>query len=155
MKMVRAASKVMMISEDGRINAPFSFFLNTHKNPNTQDSLSISLKLFHLFLIHFKISLAERALEGRCLEEREMVGLISLSFRPMADLAEQKRIAKFLDVRNAEADEDRDGAVEGGTASQRLKDIAAFLKDYETLVAHHIRSADITRLISPNHLGDC
>ncbi len=153
MKMVRAASKVMMISDDGRINAPFSFFLNTHKNPNTQDSLSISLKLFHLFLIHFKISLAERALEGRCLEEREMVGLISLSFRPMADLADQKRIAKFLDVRNAEADEDRDGAVEGGTASQRLKDIAAFLNDYETLVAHHIRSADTRERLAASYLA--
>ena len=127
MRMVRAASKVMMIYGDGRINAPFSFFLNTYKNTNTQDSLSISLKLFQLFLIHFKISLAERALQGRCLEEREILGLINLSFRPLVDLTDQRRIAKFLDVRNAEADEDRNGAVEGGTASKCLKNVAAFL----------------------------
>lgn len=155
MKVVRAASKVMMVTDDGRINAPFSFFLNTHKNPNTQDSISVSLKLFNLFLIHFQISLAERALAGRCLEEREMVGLISLSFRPLADLADARRIAKFLDVRNAEPDEDRGGAVEGGTASQRLKDAAAFLKEYETLVAHHIRSADTRERLAASYLLCC
>lgn len=155
MRMVRASSKVIMISNDGRINAPFSFFLNTYKNPNTQDSVSISLKLFHLFLIHFKISLAERALQGRCLEEREMVGLINLSFRPLADLTNQRRIATFLDVRNAEADEDRDGAVEGGTASKCLKNVAAFLKDYETLVAHHIRSADTRERLAASYLSCC
>lgn len=155
MKMVRALSKVMMVHEDGRINTPFSFFLNTHKNPNTQDSLSVSLKLFHLFLIHFKISLPERAVAGRCLEEREMVGLISLSFRPMTDLEDQKRIAKFLDVKNAEADEDRDGAVEGGTASKRLKDVGAFLEHYETLVANHIRSADTRERLAASYLACC
>lgn len=155
MKMVRAASKVVMLSDDGRINAPFSFFLNTHKNPNTQDSLSVSLKLFHLFLVHFKISLPERALAGRCLEEREMVGLISLSFRPLTELADLRRVAKFLDVKNAEADEDRDGAVEGGTASQRLKDVAAFLEDYETLLAHHIRSADTRERLAASYLVCC
>lgn len=155
MKMVRAASKVVMVHEDGRIHAPFSFFLNTHKNPNTQDSVSISLKLFHLFLIHFKISLPERALAGRCLEEREMVGLIGLSFRPLAELADRRRISKLLDVKNAEADEDRHGAVEGGTASQRLKDVAAFLKDYETLVAHHIRSTDTRERLAASYLGCC
>lgn len=155
MKLVRAGSKVLMISDGGSINAPFSFYLSTHRNPNTQDSLANSLKLLHLFLIHFKVSLAERALEGRCLEEREMVGLISLSFRPLGDLTDPKRVQKFLDLRNAEADEDRDGAVEGGTASQRLKDIAAFLKDYETLVANHIRSTDTRERLSANYLACC
>lgn len=145
----------MMVENDGRIIAPFSFFLNNHKNPNTQDSISVSLKLFHCFLLHCQILLPDRALEGRCLEEREMVGLISLSFRPMADLTDQRRIAKVLDLRNAEADEDRDGAVEGGTASQRLKDIAAFLKDYETLVAHHIRSADTRERLAASYLACC
>lgn len=155
MRMVKAASKVTMIEDDGRINAPFSFFLNTFKNPNTQDSIFVSLKLFHLFLVHFQISLAEKALEGRCFEEREMVGLISLSYRPMADLTDQRRIAKYLDVRNAEADEDRKGAVEGGTASQRLKDIASFLKDYETLIAHHIRSADTRERLAASYQACC
>jgi integrase len=155
MKIVRALGKVMMVHEDGRINAPFSFFLNTHKNPNTQESLSVSLKLLHLFLIHFNISLPERALAGRCLEEREMVGLISMCFRPVAGLADQRRVAKFLDVRNAEADEDRKGAVEGGTASQRLKDIGAFLEDYETLVANYIRSADARERLAASYLRCC
>lgn len=155
MKMLRAASKVVMVHEDGRIHAPFSFFLNTHKNPNTQDSISVSLKLFHLFLIHFKISLPERAVAGRCLEEREMVGLIGLSFRPLAEMADHRRIAKLLDVKNAQADDDREGAVEGGTASQRLKDIAAFLTNYETLVAHHIRSADTRERLAASYLDCC
>ena len=153
MQMVRAASKVMMISEDGRINAPFSFFLNTYKNPNTQDSHSGSLKLFHFFLIYFKISLAERALQGRCLEEREIVGLITLSFRPLADLADRKRITKFLDVRNAQADEDRDGAVGGGTASKCLNNIAAFLKNYQALVSNCIRSADTRERLAARYLA--
>ncbi|CAM8668030.1 DNA_BRE_C domain containing protein [Comamonadaceae bacterium] len=151
MKIVRALSKVMMVEDDGRINAPFSFFLNTHKNPNTQDSICVSLKLFHLFLAHFKISLVDRALAGRCLEEREMVGLISLSFRPLFELNDRRRIAKFIDVKNAEADEDRDGAVEGGTASQRLKDVAAFLKYYESLVADRIRSADTRERLAASY----
>jgi hypothetical protein len=113
MRMVRSLSKVLMIEDDGRINAPFSFFLNTHKNPNTQESLAGSLKLFNRFLLHFKISLPDRALDGRCLEEREMLGLINLSFRPLTDLADPRRIARLVDVRNAEPDEDRDNAVEG------------------------------------------
>lgn len=153
MQMVRAASKVMMISEDGRINTPFSFFLNTYKNPNTLDSLSTSLKLFHVFLIYFKISLAERALQGRCLEEREIVGLINLSFRPVADLADPRRIAKFLDVRNAQADEDRDGAVEGSTARKCLKNVALFLKDYEALISNNIRSADTRERLAARYLA--
>lgn len=153
MKLVRAASKVVMVDEDGRINAPFSFFLNTHKNPNTQESLAVSLKLFHLFLMNFRISLSERALNGLCLEEREIVGLINLSFRPLTDLAVPRRRAKFLDVRNAEPDEDREGAVQGGTASHRLKDIAAFLKDYEILVANRIRSADTRERLAASYLA--
>lgn len=155
MRVVRALSKVVMVNEDGRINAPFSFFLNTYKNPNTHDSLSVSLKLFHLFLTHFKISLSERAIAGRCLEEREMVGLISLSYRPLTDLEDQRRIAKSLDVKNAEADEDRDGANEGSTASQRLKDVTAFLVSYETLVAHHIRSVDTRNRLAASYLDCC
>jgi len=155
MRLVRSLSKVLMIEEDGRINAPFSFFLNTHKNPNTQESLAGSLKLFHRFLLHFKISLADRALEGRCLEEREILGLINLSFRPLTDLLNPRRIAKLVDVRNAEPDEDRDNAVEGGTADQRLKDIAAFLKEYQTLVSHYIRSADTRERLSAAYLACC
>jgi hypothetical protein len=153
--MIRALSKVMMVEDDGRINAPFSFFLNTYKNPNTQDSISVSLKLFHLFLVQFKISLVDRALAGRCLEEREMVGLISLSFRPLVELNDRRRIAKFIDVKNAEADDDRDGAVEGGTAAQRLKDVAAFLMHYENLVGHHIRSADTRERLEASYRGCC
>lgn len=148
-------SKVLMMQVDGRINAPFSFFLNTHKNPNTQESLAGSLKLFHQFLLHFKISLPERALEGRCLEEREIVGLINLSFRPLADLVDPRRITKLVDVRNAEPDEDRDNAVEGGTAEGRLKDIAAFLKEYQILVSHYIRSADTRERLSSAYLACC
>lgn len=155
MRLVRSLSKVLMIEDDGRINAPFSFFLNTHKNPNTQESLAGSLKLFHRFLLHFKISLADRALEGRCLEEREILGLINLSFRPLTDLLDPRRIAKLVDVRNAEPDEDRDGAVEGGTASQRLKDISAFLNEYQTLVSHYIRSADTRERLSAAYLACC
>lgn len=155
MRLVRSLSKVLMIEEDGRINAPFSFFLNTHKNPNTQESLAGSLKLFHRFLLHFKISLADRALEGRCLEEREILGLINLSFRPLTDLLDPRRIAKLVDVRNAEPDEDRDNAVEGGTASQRLKDISSFLKEYQTLVSHYIRSADTRERLSAAYLACC
>lgn len=155
MRLVRSLSKVLMIEEDGRINAPFSFFLNTHKNPNTQESLAGSLKLFHRFLLHFKISLADRALEGRCLEEREILGLINLSFRPLTDLLDPRRIAKLVDVRNAEPDEDRDKAVEGGTADQRLKDISSFLKEYQTLVSHYIRSADARERLSAAYLACC
>ena len=155
MRLVRSLSKVLMIEEDGRINAPFSFFLNTHKNPNTQESLASSLKLFHRFLLHFKISLPDRALEGRCLEEREILGLINLSFRPLTDLLDLRRIAKLVDVRNAEPDEDRDKAVEGGTANQRLKDISSFLKEYQTLVSHYIRSADTRERLSAAYLACC
>lgn len=155
MRLVRSLSKVLMVEEDGRINAPFSFFLNTHKNPNTQESLAGSLKLLHYFLLHFKVSLADRALEGRCLEEREMLGLINLSFRPLIDLANHRRIAKLVDVRNAKPDEDRDGAVEGGTASQRLKDISAFLNEYQTLVSHYIRSSDTRERLSVAYRACC
>ncbi|MDB5778275.1 MAG: hypothetical protein JWP93_640 [Polaromonas sp.] len=155
MRLVRSLGKVLMIEGDGRINAPFSFFLNTHRNPNTQESLAGSLKLFHKFLLHFKISLADRALEGRCLEEREILGLINLSFRPLNDLLDPRRIAKLVDVRNAEPDEDRDNAVEGGTADQRLKDIAGFLKEYQTLVSHCIRSADTRERLSAAYLACC
>lgn len=155
MKLVRSMSKVLMIEEDGRINAPFSFFLNTHKNPNTQESLASSLKLLHLFLLHFKISLPDRALEGRCLEEREILGLINLSFRPLTDLLDPRRIAKLVDVRNAEPDEDRDKAVKGGTADQRLKDASAFLKEYQTLVSNYIRSADTRERLSAAYLACC
>lgn len=153
--MVRSLSKVLMIEDDGRINAPFSFFLNTHKNPNTQESLAGSLKLFNRFLLHFKISLPDRALDGRCLEEREMLGLINLSFRPLTDLADPRRIARLVDVRNAEPDEDRDNAVEGGTADQRLKDIAAFLKEYQTLVSNYIRSVDTRERLSVAYRACC
>lgn len=155
MRLVRSLSKVLMIEEDGRINAPFSFFLNTHKNPNTQESLAGSLKLFHRFLLHFKISLADRALEGRCLEEREILGLINLSYRPLTDLAEPRRITKLVDVRNAVLDEDRVNALEGGTAEGRLKDIAAFLKEYQTLVSTHVRSADTRERLAASYLACC
>ncbi len=155
MRLVRSLSKVLMIEEDGRINAPFSFFLNTHKNPNTQESLASSLKLFHRFLLHFKISLPERALEGRCLEEREILALINLSFRPLTDLLDPRRIAKLVDVRNAEPDEDRDNAVVGGTADQRLNGIAAFLKEYQSMVSDYIRSADTRERLSSAYLACC
>lgn len=153
MRIVRALSKVVMVQEDGRINAPFSFHLNNFKNPNTLDSVFRSLKLFHCFLLHYKICLAARALEGRCLEEREMVGLINLSFRPLTDLEDPRRFGKFLDVRNAEPDEDRYGAVEGGTAADRLRYIAAFLKDYETLVSPKIRSADTRERLAASYFA--
>jgi integrase len=155
MRLVSSLSKVLMLQDDGRIHAPFSFFLNTYKNPNTLDSMAGSLKLFHIFLLHFKISLAERALDGRCLEEREMVALINLSFRPLTDLSDPRRITKVVDVRNAVRDEDRENAVEDGTAKGRLKDISSFLKEYQTLVSHHVRSADTRERLAASYLACC
>jgi integrase len=155
MRLVRALSKVVMLEEDGRINAPISFFLNTYSNPNTLDSLARSLKLLHLFLLHFKISLAERAVDGRCLEDRERDALINLSFRPLTDLADPRRITKAVDVRNAVCDEDRENALEDSTAEGRLKDISAFLKEYQTLVSHHIRSADTRERLSAAYVACC
>ena len=155
MRLVRALSKVLMIEEDGCVNAPFSFFLNTQKNPNTQESLAGSLKLFHRFLLHFEVRLADRALEGRCLEEREILGLICLSFRRLTELQDPRRIARLVDVRNAEADEDRDGALEGGTADHRLNDIASFLTEYQTLVSHCIKSPDTRARLAAAYLSCC
>jgi integrase len=154
-RLVRALSKVVMLEDDGRINAPMSFFLNTHKNPNTQDSYAGSLKLFHLFSLHFDVRLADRALEGRCLEEREIVSLINLAYRPLRDLSDPLKVARHVDVRYAEADEDRDEAVDGSTASQRLTEIAAFLADYETLVARYITSPDARERLSASYQSCC
>jgi len=155
MRLVRSLSKVLMVGDDGRINAPFSFFLNTHGNPNTQESLAGSLKLFHRFLLHFDIRLADRALLGRCLAEREVLGLISLAFRPLSDLSESRRITRFLDVRNAVPDEDRVMAVDRSTAAQRLKDISAFLKEYEAQVAYCVRSPDTRERLAAAYQACC
>lgn len=155
MKLIRSLSKVLIVDEDGRINFPFSSFLNRQKNPNTQESLAGSLKVLNQFLLHFKISLADRALEGRALEEREIFALINLSFRPLSDLSYPLRIEGFVDVRNAEQDEDRDGAVNGSTASQRLKDISSFLTHYQNEVSQYIKSTDARNRLASAYESCC
>jgi len=154
-KLVRALSKVVMVDDDERINVPMSFFLNTHKNPNTLDSLARSLKLLHRFLTHFHIHLADRALEGRCLEEREIVALISLAYRPLPELADRQKLARHVDVRNAVPDEDRDGALDDSSASKRLIEIASFLQHFSTELAKYIRSPDIADRLSAAYRGTC
>jgi integrase len=154
-KLVRALSKVVMVDDDQRINAPMSFFLNTHKNPNTLESLARSLKLLHIFLTHLNVHLADRALEGRCLEEREQIALISLAFRSLRELSDPRNVARQVDVRKAEPDEDRKGAVDGSTASKRLIEIASFLEHYATEVSKYIKSPDVANRLAAAYQATC
>ena len=142
MKLVRAKSKVLLLDDDGRLNAPFSFFLNTFNNPNTQESLAGSLKVLQCFLQYAHIDLPARAVEGWCLEEREVNALLNFAYRPLVELSNNRLMARHTDVRNAERDEDRKGAVDPVTAEMRVKDIAAFLTEYLKQVSGYIRSAD-------------
>ncbi len=155
MKLVRARSKVLLLEDDGRVNAPFSFFLNTFNNPNTQESLAASLKVFHSFLLLAHIDLPTRAVEGRCLEEREINALLNLAYRPLAELSNQRLMARYTDVRNADPDEHRKGAVDPGTAELRVKDIATFLTDYLQQVSKYIRSADTRAQLTSAYEGIC
>lgn len=155
MKLVRARSKVVLLEDDGRINAPFSFFLNTFKNPNTQESMAGSLKVLHSFIRFAHIDLPARAVEGRCLEEREINALLNIAYRPLAELNNERLMARYTDVRNAELDEHRKGAVDPGTAELRVKDIAAFLTDYLQQVSKYIRSADTRAQLSSAYQGLC
>jgi integrase len=141
MRLIKAGARFVLVEEDGRINAPGSFFINDQTiNANTAANLAASLRLFHSFCFLFEIRLLDRALEGMLLTEKEINALISLSFRPLADLENRAAIKRNIDPRNAELDEDRAGAVTGNTAAGRLDDIARFLGFYLNLLAAHIRT---------------
>ncbi|WP_374604663.1 tyrosine-type recombinase/integrase [Niveibacterium sp.] len=141
MKLVKAGARFVLVEADGRINAPGSLYINDQTiNPNTAANLAMSLRLFHSFCLLFEIRLLDRALEGMLMTEREINSLISLSFRPLADLDNPAAVKRCIDPRNAEMDEDRAGAVTGNTAAGRLNDIAGFLDFYLKLLAPHIRS---------------
>lgn len=155
MKLVRARSKVLLLEDDGRVNAPFSFFLNTFNNPNTQESLAAGLKVFHSFLLFAHIDLPTRAVNGRCLEEREINALLNLAYRPLAELSNQRLMSKHTDVRNADPDEHRRGAVDPGTAELRVKDIAAFLTHYLEQVSKYIRSTDTRAQLTSAYEDSC
>lgn len=145
MKLKPAGRKAVLEENDGRINLPFSSFLNESHNRNTQASLSTSLEFLHAFLVANEIRLADRALHGRCLERHEVESLIDLSFRRLEEVVGKsaREHRKFTDPVHKSEPKDRDGAVLPSTAAQRLNDVAGFLRHYKKLMEPHIASRDV------------
>ena len=121
-----------MEDEDGRINQPFSYFLNLSANANTQASLSISLEILHVFLIAFDIKLPDRAINGRCLESVEINDLVDICYRPLEEIVgiSPRQLRKLINPAAKSLPKDRKCAVFPATAAQRLHGIASFLSDY-------------------------
>ena len=83
MKLVRAKERTLLLTEDGRIHAPFSLYLNmAFENPHTRASVTAGLHLLDLFIRAFSVNLEQRALDGQCLTEAEKQALRQMASVP-------------------------------------------------------------------------
>lgn len=157
MKLRAAGRRAVLEDDDGRINGPFSLFLNESKNANTQSSIATSLQFLHFYLLAHRIKLADRAVYGRCLESHEVTELADLAFRPLLDIAGKTsvQLRKLINPTAKTHPKDRDGAVAPNTAEQRLRDIAAFLEFYKRLIEPHIASRDAREKLASTYDAVC
>jgi integrase len=157
MRLRGAGRKVVLEHDDGRINVPFSLFLNESKNLNTQSSVATSLHFFHCILVAYEIKLADRAVYGSCLEPHEIGDLADLAFRPLPEITSQssRSLRRLVDPRDKSQPKDRHGAVAKDTAAQRLHDIAGFLESYIKLIEPHIASRDARDRLCASYEAVC
>lgn len=157
MKLKSAGRKVVLEEDDGRINVPFSLFLNVSSNVNTQASISTSLQFFHAILVAFDIRLADRAVHGYCLESSELGDLTDLAYRPLNEIVGKsaRELRRFTNPTLKSEPRDRDRAVQPSTASQRLVDIASFLRFYMRLIEPHIASRDARERLGRSYETTC
>lgn len=146
MRLVHANGKGLLLGESGEIQVPESLYLNDqYDNPNSQATVALGLRLFHVFIRSIGASLPHRALKGNCLHAPEVGWLSNLAFRPVEELESMKarmllRLAKSENV----AHRDRPGAVAASTASARLVQIGEFLQWYfDNVLSPRIRSAQL------------
>ena len=159
MRLVAAHRRTLVVYEDGRINAPFTCFLNDRfDNINTRESVALSLRVLHRFLTAHRIDLASRAIEAQCLMDVECNWLADVSYRPLEELERMndsmvRRLGQAASSSKQETLEPRDrkGAVSPNTAKRRLDAAADFLGWFrESLLDPSIRSAAIR-----NDLREC
>ena len=137
MELVRAKERTLLLTEDGRIHAPFSLYLNMEfDSPNTLASVAVGLHLLDVFIRAFSVNLEQRALVGQCLTEAEKRALRQMAYRPIADIdrMSQAMVRRFAKTTSDLAPPDREGAVEPNTAAQRLRQIAGFLEWYARVI---------------------
>jgi integrase len=137
MELVHARERTLLLSEDGRIHAPFSLYLNMEfDSPHTFASVAVGLNLLDLFIRAFSVNLEQRALDGQCLTEPEKHALRQMAYRPIADIERmsQAMVRRFAKTTSDLAPPDREGAVQPNTAQRRLRQIAAFLEWYERVI---------------------
>jgi hypothetical protein len=137
MKLVRAKERTLLLTEDGRIHAPFSLYLNmAFENPHTRASVAAGLHLLDLFIRAFSVNLEQRALDGQCLTEAEKQALRQMAYRPIADIERMAlpMVRRFAKTTSDLTPRDREGSVEPNTAAQRLRQIAGFLEWYAKVI---------------------
>lgn len=144
MKQVTARQNYLLLYDDGWIHYPYSKFLTDEfNNPNTRELSSQSLRIFQRFCEAYKIDIAVRALEGRCLTYDECTKLADLCYRPLGEVEtfSNKKVAKLTCAKAGKAPKDLPNAVEHNTAKTRLNHIAHFLTFYlEVFLCPHIQS---------------
>lgn len=144
MRLVDANGKALLIGDDGEVHVPMSLFLNDqYDNASSRETISVGLRLLHVFALTMGIDLPRRALAGQCLHQPEFGWLSNLAFRPIEELEAMtprmlSRLAKTADAPHR----DRTGAVAASTAEARLRRIGEFLNWYfKTILDPRIRSA--------------
>ena len=157
LKLKKAGKKVVVMDQDGKINFPFTNFLNTSNNINTQSTLFRPLSILHSFLMAYQIKLADRSVEGICLERHECEDLCNLCYRPSEEISSlsPERLRRLNDPTDASAPQNRPKAVAGPTASKRVYGIIQFLKEYRKLIDPCIRSADTRARLENNYSATC
>jgi len=130
MKLARARRTFLLLHDDGTIHFPFTKYLNgTLSNPNTQELVSQSLRVFNRFLSANSIEPVVRALEGRCLTHNEFEQLVALCYRPLAEVESltDRKVVSIASAKAGKAPESMPNAVEINTAAKRLQHIAQYL----------------------------
>ena len=132
MKIVESNGRSLVLTHSGELHGPFTLFINAeYSNPNTRASVTGGLRLLQVLLHSFSISLAHRAVEGRCLHPQEVGWLTNLAYRPLEEIEGMTpRILTRLVKTSGVAHSDRAGAVSRATASSRLLQVGLFLDWY-------------------------
>lgn len=137
MRLETAQLKTLMVTRQGVVHIPFTLYLNMrYDNPHTRVVAARALRVLGRLIDAFNIDFAERALEARCLEEKEKAALRQLAFHPIETIEamSDRAVREIASTKKTVASAKIKDAVQANTASKQLVQIADFLTWYQEKV---------------------
>lgn len=126
-----------MVTDHGVVHTPFTLYLNMrYVNPHTRVVAARALRVFGRLIDAFNIDFVERALQAKCLNEKEKAALRQLAFQRIEKIEtmSDRAVRDIASIRNNLPKSKLKNTVEANTAAKQLVQIADFLNWYHDKV---------------------